>query len=183
MRISPLAIPDVLLIAPKVLDDERGVFCEVYSRPRFREAGLDVDFVQDNVSISRLAGTVRGLHFQLPPFDQSKLVRVTRGSIYDVAVDLRRGQPGFGRHVGAVLRAGDWTQMYIPTGFAHGFCTLEDDTEVSYKVTAPYAPRHDRTLLWNDPVLGIDWPVAAGAAILSAKDRTAPDLAGLVDAF
>ncbi|WP_431857384.1 dTDP-4-dehydrorhamnose 3,5-epimerase [Azospirillum sp.] len=183
MEVTELAIPDVKIIRPKKFGDHRGFFSETYSKRAFEAAGLHYDFVQDNQSLSAEVGTVRGLHFQLPPFAQDKLVRVVKGAILDVAVDIRRGSPTFGRHVSAVISAKDWNQILVPIGFAHGFCTLEPDTEVIYKVTNFYSAEHDRGLLWNDPELGIEWPVAADKAQLSDKDRKAPRLADLTDVF
>ncbi len=179
MKVERLAIPEVLLLEPRRLADARGFFSEVYSRRALAECGIDADFVQDNHSRSRDAGVVRGLHFQIPPATQGKLVRVVRGAVFDVAVDLRHGSPSFGRHVAAVLSAENWRQMWVPRGFAHGFCTLEPDTEVLYKVDAYYDRAADAGMLWNDPALGIEWPVGAAAAVLSDKDRTAPRLAEL----
>ena len=183
MDIVELAIPDVKIIRAKKFGDHRGFFSETYSKRVFDDAGLAFDFVQDNQSLSAEVGTVRGLHFQLAPFAQDKLLRVTRGAVFDVAVDIRRGSPTFGRHVSAIVSAAEWNQILIPIGFAHGFCTLEPDTEVLYKVTNFYSPQHDRGLLWNDPELGIDWPVAADKAQLSDKDRKHPRLADLGDLF
>lgn len=183
MDVQSLDIPDVKIIRPKKFGDSRGFFSETYSKRSFEAAGLHYDFVQDNQSLSAEVGTVRGLHFQIPPFAQDKLVRVVRGSILDVAVDLRRGSPSFGRHVSAVISAAEWNQILIPIGFAHGLCTLEPDTEVIYKVTNFYSADHDRGLLWNDPALGIDWPVDAGKALLSDKDRKQPRLAELADSL
>lgn len=180
---TPLALPGPLLIEVRRFADPRGVFAETYSRRDFAALGIAEDFVQDNDSLSLRAGTVRGLHFQMPPFAQAKLVRVLRGRILDVGVDLRRASPGFGRHVAVELAAGDGRQVYWPAGFAHGFCTTEDETEIAYKVDAPYAPQHDRGLAWDDPALGIAWPVAPGAAILSDRDRLWPGLAALPDLF
>lgn len=183
MDIVELAIPDVKIIRAKKFGDHRGFFSETYSKRVFDDAGLAFDFVQDNQSLSAVVGTVRGLHFQLAPFAQDKLLRVTRGAVFDVAVDIRRGSPTFGQHVSAIVSAAEWNQILIPIGFAHGFCTLEPDTEVLYKVTNFYSPQHDRGLLWNDPELGIDWPVAADKAQLSDKDRKHPRLADLGDLF
>lgn len=183
MDIVALGIPDVKLIRTRKFGDHRGFFSETYNKQAFEAAGLIYDFVQDNHSLSAEVGTVRGLHFQLPPFAQDKLVRVVRGAILDVAVDIRRNSPTFGRHVGAVISASEWNQILVPVGFAHGFCTLEPDTEVLYKVTNFYSPEHDRGLLWNDPDLKIDWPVAADRAQLSDKDRRHPRLADLPECF
>lgn len=183
MDVISLAIPDVKIIRPKKFGDSRGFFSETYSKKAFEAAGLHYDFVQDNQSLSAEVGTVRGLHFQLAPFAQDKLVRVVRGAILDVAVDIRKGSPTYGRHVSAVISAEEWNQILVPIGFAHGFCTLEPNTEVIYKVTNFYSAEHDRGLLWNDPDLGIDWPVAADKALLSDKDRKQPRLADLGDWF
>ena len=183
MRVLPAELPDVKLIVPVKHGDDRGFFMETYSRRALAAAGFDVEFVQDNHSLSRPAGTVRGLHFQLPPFAQDKLVRVVRGSILDVAVDIRQGSPTFGKHVAVKLTADDPTQLLVPVGFAHGFCTLEPDTEVIYKVTAFYSPECDRGIRWNDPALGIDWPVDEASALLSPKDRVTPLLADLPPCF
>ncbi|WP_376967429.1 dTDP-4-dehydrorhamnose 3,5-epimerase (plasmid) [Azospirillum sp. A26] len=183
MDVVSLDIPDVKIIRPKKFGDHRGFFSETYTKKTFEAAGLHYDFVQDNQSLSAEVGTIRGLHFQLPPFAQDKLVRVVRGAILDVAVDIRKGSPTFGRHVSAVISAAEWNQILVPVGFAHGFCTLEPDTEVIYKVTNYYSPEHDRGLLWNDPELGIDWPVSADKARLSDKDYKHPTLAQLTDLF
>jgi len=183
MDVVSLDIPDVKIIRPKKFGDHRGFFSETYSRKAFEAAGLLYDFVQDNQSLSAEVGTVRGLHFQLPPFAQDKLVRVVKGAILDVAVDIRKGSPTYGRHVSAVVSAEEWNQILVPIGFAHGFCTLEPNTEVIYKVTNFYSAEHDRGLLWNDPDLGIDWPVAADQALLSDKDRKQPRFAELGDWF
>ena len=183
MQVERLNIPDVRLLAPEKYGDARGFFSETYNRKSLAALGIDIDFVQDNHSLSAEKGTVRGLHFQTPPFAQDKLVRVARGSVYDVAVDLRRGSPAYGRHVSAVLSAQAWNQLLVPIGFAHGFMTLEPDTEVIYKVSNYYAPDHDKGLLWNDPALGIAWPLAEDEAILSEKDRILPRLADLTTPF
>src|SRR5919202_2263014 len=169
MQFEPLHIPGPLLVRPAKFEDARGFFSETYNARRFREAGLPTDFVQDNHSLSAAAGVVRGLHFQLPPHAQGKLVRVVRGAILDVAVDLRRGSPSFGRFAAIELSAANWRQLWIPAGFAHGFCTLEPDTEVIYKMTDFYDPGAEGGLAWDDPDLGIPWPVSN--PILSDKDR------------
>jgi dTDP-4-dehydrorhamnose 3,5-epimerase len=183
MQITALAIPDVLLIEPKKFGDSRGFFSETYSRPALAKAGVTMEFVQDNHSRSAKVGTVRGLHFQAPPFAQDKLVRVTRGRILDVAVDLRKKSPTFGRHVTAELSAENWAQLLVPIGFAHAFVTLEPDTEVIYKVSNIYAPQSDAGILWNDPDLGIAWPVLAAAATLSDKDVKLPRLKDITSPF
>ncbi len=183
MQVIPLQIPDVKLLAPARIEDPRGFLSEVYNKQVFAAAGIATEFVQDNHSGSTEAGTVRGLHFQTPPFAQAKLVRVARGAIFDVAVDLRRGAPSYGRHVSAVLSAEAWNQMFVPKGFAHGFCTLEPGTEVVYKLSACHVPDHEAGLYWNDPDLGIAWPVAESDAILSDKDRRLPRLRELPEIF
>ena len=175
MRVQELAIPEVRVLTPEKRGDARGFFSEVYNRRTLEQIGIDTDFVQDNHSLSALRGTVRGLHFQVPPHAQEKLVRVARGSVFDVAVDLRRHSPTYGRHVSAVLSAEAWNQLLIPIGFAHGFVTLEADTEVVYKVSDYFAPDHDRGLAWNDPILGILWPVPENEATISEKDRGWPN--------
>jgi dTDP-4-dehydrorhamnose 3,5-epimerase len=183
MEVERLAIPDVKLIRPKRFGDARGFFSEVYSRQAMTAAGITMEFVQDNHSRSALKGTIRGLHFQTQPFGQDKLVRVTRGSILDVAVDLRRASPTYGRHVSAVISAENWTQILVPVGFAHGFCTLEDDTEVLYKVSNVYAPANDGGVNWNDPDIGIDWPLDGAEPVLSDKDAKLPRLRDLPALF
>ncbi len=183
VTVESLAIPDVKVIRPKKHGDSRGFFSETYSQQSLAAAGIDIVFVQDNHAFSAEKGTVRGLHFQADPFAQDKLVRVVRGAILDVVVDIRRGSPTYGRHVSAVISAQEWNQILVPKGFAHGLLTLEPDTEVLYKVSNPYSPAHDFGLLWNDPALGIAWPVSVAEAILSAKDKTQPRLADLPEYF
>ena len=184
MNIETFDIPGLMLIRPKRFGDRRGFFAETYSARNFAQAGIQTVFVQDNHARSAEAGTVRGLHFQLPPFAQTKLVWVIRGRALDVVVDLRQGSPGFGRHAAIELSAEDGAQLLVPAGFAHGYCTLEPDTELYYKVDAFYSPAHDRGVLWNDPALGIDWPIPDPAqAILSDKDRCQPVLADLPPYF
>lgn len=183
MHLTPLNIPDVLLIEPKRFGDARGFFSEVYSRKAFADTGINMVFVQDNHSKSGPVGTVRGLHFQAPPHAQDKLIRVVRGSILDVAVDIRTGSPTFGKHVSAILSAENWRQMLVPAGFAHGFATLEPDTEVCYKVTDAYAPQCDGGIAWDDPALGIDWRIESANATLSDKDRNHPKLADFDSPF
>jgi dTDP-4-dehydrorhamnose 3,5-epimerase len=179
VNIEALAIPDVKLITPSIFKDERGFFSETFNVQTLASLSISEAFVQDNHSLSVPRGVVRGLHFQIPPRDQAKLVRVVRGAILDVAVDIRHGSPTFGKHVTAVLSAANWSQLWIPRGFAHGFCTLEPDTEVLYKVTDYYAPSCDRGLRWDDPGLDIVWPISPDDAVLSAKDRTHPTFAEL----
>lgn len=170
------AIEGLLIVTPRRFEDERGFFSEVYNAEAWSKAGLEFTFVQDNHSLSRDVGTLRGLHFQKPPFAQDKLIRVVRGRVLDVAVDLRRSSPTFGRHVAVELSAENWRQLFIPIGFAHGFATLEPDTEIAYKVTNYYSAQHDWGVAWDDPDLGIEWPVAADRAVLSAKDKSWPRL-------
>jgi dTDP-4-dehydrorhamnose 3,5-epimerase len=171
MDIVGLDIPDVKLVRPAKFRDDRGMLCEIYSREALSVRGISTEFVQDNCSVSQHPGTVRGLHFQAPPMAQAKLVTVLTGRIRDVAVDCRRGSPTFGRHIAVDLDGESWQQLFIPEGFAHGFCTLEPNTMVFYKVSAPYAPELDRGVLWNDPELGIDWPVPQDKVIVSEKDK------------
>lgn len=170
MNVTPLALPEVRLIEPRAFPDNRGWFMETWNARSFAEAGIDVPFVQDNQSRSR-RGVLRGLHYQLGQ-PQGKLVRVAAGRVFDVAVDLRRSSPDFGRWVGAELSAENRQMLWIPPGFAHGFLALEDDTDLLYKCTDFFAPACDRTLLWSDPEIGIDWPMTpADGLILSAKDE------------
>jgi len=163
--------------------DIPGLISETYNRARLAEAGFDAEFIQDNHARSGAAGTLRGMHFQSPPFAQDKLVRVVRGAILDVAVDMRAGSPTYRDHAAVELSAENWRQLLVPAGFGHGYLTLEPDTEVLYKVTAPYAPANDHGFSWSDPDLGIDWPVAAEAVILSDKDRAQPPLAAIATPF
>ena len=176
MKAEPLAIPEVILLTPQQFADSRGIFVETWNEQRYAALGIPGPFVQDNQSLSIKRGTVRGLHLQLAPNVQGKLVRCVRGSIWDVAVDVRPGSATFGQHVAAELPASNWCQLWIPGGFLHGFCTLEPDTEVAYKVTAPYDRGAERGVVWNDPTLALPWPVAAGEAVLSDKDLVMPKL-------
>jgi dTDP-4-dehydrorhamnose 3,5-epimerase len=178
MLIEPTSLSGVMLIKPRVISDERGFFAETYTHRAMAEAGIGEAFVQDNHALSRQQGVVRGLHFQCDPIPQGKLVRVVRGSVLDVAVDIRHGSPTFGQHVAVTLSAENFHQLWVPVGFAHGYVTLEPDTEVVYKVTGYYAPDCDRGILWNDPALGIAWPVSETTAVLSVRDRKNPPLAG-----
>lgn len=173
LDVQKTEIEGVLLVTPKRFADARGYFCETYNAERFLEAGIEDVFVQDNHSLSREAGTVRGLHYQAPPRAQAKLVRVLRGSIIDIAVDARKSSPTFGRHVRAHLSAANGAQLFIPAGFLHGFATLEPETEVAYKVTDFYSGAHDGAVLWCDPALAIDWGVYPKRAVLSDKDAGA----------
>ena len=183
MEVFPTDIPGVLLLKPRYFHDARGYFVETYNLSDARGAGLTAEFVQDNQAFSHQRGTVRALHFQVPPHAQAKLVRVLRGSIHDVAVDLRAGSPSYGRWTAVTLTARGGEQVFVPRGFAHGYCTLEADTEVAYKVDDYYAPDCDRGLIWNDPTLAIDWPVSAAEAVLSDKDRQLPRFADFVSPF
>ena len=176
-------LPAVRVITPRRHQDSRGFLSEVWREDALTEAGIAVRFVQENHAASRATGTIRGLHFQIGPAAQAKLVRCPRGSVFDVAVDIRHGSPTFGRHTGIVLSAKNWKQLYVPEGFAHGYCTLEPDTEVMYKVTAYYDPASERGLVWDDPEIGIAWPVRPDQAILTERDRMFPRLAELPDFF
>lgn len=176
IQFNRLAIPDVVEIVPPKFGDHRGFFSEVYKRSAFAAEGLDIDWIQDNQSFSAQVGTVRGLHFQAPPTGQHKLVRVLRGAIFDVAVDIRKGSPTFGKWVGVELSTSRWNQLLVPIGFAHCFMTLQPDTEVMYKVSGPYSKEHEGAILWNDPDLAIDWPDVGVEPVLSDKDIIAPRL-------
>jgi dTDP-4-dehydrorhamnose 3,5-epimerase len=177
MDFRRLAIPDVIEITPSRHGDQRGWFSEVHKRSAFEAEGIAIDWIQDNQSFSALAGTVRGLHFQAPPVAQAKLVRVLRGAVFDVAVDIRKGSPSYGQWVGVELLTGQLNQLLVPAGFAHGFMTLTRDTEVLYKVSAPYSKAHEGAIRWNDPALAIAWPELGSDPVLSDKDREAPLLA------
>jgi len=174
MNVITLDIPDVKLIIPAKFGDERGFFSETYNQRAFNEAGIEATFIQDNHSLSRDIGVLRGLHYQKPPFAQDKLVRVLKGRILDVAVDLRKNSPTFGQHVTAELSADNWTQIFVPIGFAHGFVTLEPNTEVTYKVSNFYSPEHENGIIWNDESLSIDWPIDPEEIQLSGKDTELP---------
>jgi dTDP-4-dehydrorhamnose 3,5-epimerase len=173
VKVEPLAIPDIVLIVPQRFGDVRGYFTETFNAKRFAEIGIGEPFVQDNQSLSRSQGTVRGLHCQIAPHAQGKLVRVLRGAAWDVAVDIRAGSPSYGKWVGATLTAEQGEQLWIPPGFLHGFATLTPDTEIVYKVTDFYDRDTERGVLWNDPALAVAWPIE-GEPILSDKDRTLP---------
>jgi dTDP-4-dehydrorhamnose 3,5-epimerase len=183
MEVKATSLPGVRLLKPRYFHDARGYFVETYNARSVREAGFTAAFLQDNQALSRKRGTVRALHFQVPPKVQAKLVRVLRGSIYDVAVDLRVGSPAYGKWVAVTLTALAGEQILVPGGFAHGYCTLEDDTEVAYKVDDYYAPECEQGLIWDDPTLGIGWPVASADAMLSDKDRKLPCFADFVSPF
>jgi dTDP-4-dehydrorhamnose 3,5-epimerase len=183
MQVERLAIPEVMLIVPPRFGDSRGFFSETFNARRLAAAGIDLPFVQDNQSLSRAKGVVRGLHCQIAPHVQGKLVRVVRGAIWDVAVDFRRGSSTFGKHAAAVLSAENWAQLWVPPGFLHGFCTLEPDTEVIYKVTDDYDPAAERGVIWNDPDLALPWPVETSEAVLSDKDGKLPRMRDVAEAW
>jgi dTDP-4-dehydrorhamnose 3,5-epimerase len=182
MKIHNTHMLGLILIEPKRFGDHRGFFAETYSRRTFASLGVDIAFVQDNHSLSAAVGTVRGLHFQAPPHAQAKLVRCGRGAIFDVAVDIRRGSPTYGKWAGFTLSADNGAQLYIPKGFAHGFVTLEADSEIVYKCSEYYSPEAEGALRWDDPDIGIEWPIK-GNAILSEKDASAPLLADFYSPF
>jgi dTDP-4-dehydrorhamnose 3,5-epimerase len=171
MDIESTSLPGVFLLKLRYFTDDRGFFVETYNERVVHDLGLTARFVQENQSLSIKRATVRGIHFQAPPKPQAKLVRVLRGSIYDVAVDLRSGSPTYGRWTGVTLRANDGRQIFVPRGFGHGFCTLEPDTEVAYRTDGYYAPECEQGIAWDDPTLAIDWPIVPAEAILSDKDR------------
>lgn len=181
--IERLAIPDVWVFTPKRFEDERGWFSETFNAAALAEALGGVVFVQDNQSLSRHKGTLRGLHFQRPPRAQDKLVRALRGSILDVAVDIRRGSPTFGKWVGAKLSADDGKQIFVPKGFAHGFLTLEPDTEVLYKVSDYYSREDEGGVVWDDPDIGVDWGMDGADLTLVERDKSFPRLADLPAIF
>ncbi len=173
----------VRLVETRRFGDDRGWFSETYNAPKLAELGVNCTFVQDNHSFSKFAGTIRGIHFQTPPYAQAKLVRCVRGRILDFAVDLRRGSPTYGRHISAELSGENGHQVFIPVGFGHAFVTLEANTEVAYKVTNVYAPQCDGGIAWNDPALGIDWPLPESGAVLSIKDQGLPKLSDFESPF
>jgi dTDP-4-dehydrorhamnose 3,5-epimerase len=179
LDVRPTAIPGLVVLATRWFGDDRGAFSETYQQERFNQAGITVSFMQDNQAISKKAGTLRGLHFQKPPAAQAKLVRVTRGAIYDVAVDIRPGSPTYGKWAGIELSADNRLQFFVPAGFAHGYLTLEDDTDVLYKVDAPYAPSAEGGLLWNDPAIGIEWPKLGTETVIAPRDAALPPLSSL----
>jgi dTDP-4-dehydrorhamnose 3,5-epimerase len=183
LEIQALEIPDVKIISPKRHGDSRGFFSETYNKKVFDEAGLNFDFVQDNHSLSPQAGTLRGLHYQGHPFAQDKLVRVVTGRILDIAVDIRRSSPSFGKWVAAEISADKWNQILVPIGFAHAICTLEPNTQLIYKVTNYYSAANDFGIRWNDPDLAIAWPFSEEQMVLSDKDRKQPFFRDLVNVF
>ncbi|WML24567.1 dTDP-4-dehydrorhamnose 3,5-epimerase [Neobacillus sp. OS1-33] len=182
MNVIETSLSGVKIIEPNVFGDHRGWFMETYNEANFKEAGIDIKFVQDNQSFSAAKGTLRGLHYQLNPKAQTKLVRCTTGAIFDVAVDIRKGSPTFGNWFGVELSAVNKKQLLIPKGFAHGFMTLTEDVEVQYKVDELYAPECDGGIIWNDPAIGIEWPLDI-TPVLSSKDEKAPLLADVDNNF
>jgi len=176
MHVRNFEIEGPLLLTPKRFEDHRGWFVESWNKSLYEKNGIQCDFIQDNMSLSRLKHTIRGLHYQVAPYAQSKLVSVLKGRIMDVVVDVREASNTYGRHISVTLDSETGDQLFVPSGFAHGFCTLSDNTQVSYKVDAPYAPDHEKGLLWSDADLGIQWPVKAEDAIISDKDRQLPTL-------
>lgn len=183
MEVTETSIPDVKVIVPPRFGDDRGLFCETYHVDKYRSIGVETTFIQDNQSLSRSVGTLRGLHFQTAPHPQAKLVRVLAGRVLDVAVDVRTGSPTFGQHVAVELSAENWAQLFVPRGFAHAFCTLEPNTVVAYKVDGLYARDCEGGILWNDPDLGIEWPVEDKNVIVSEKDAKLPRLSELGSVF
>ncbi len=183
MQVIETEIQGPKILVPEKIGDQRGFFSEVYSRKTLAGAGIHAEFIQDNHSLSVQKNVVRGLHYQLAPKGQDKLVRVVRGSILDIIVDIRRNSPTLGQHVRVVLSVENWKQIFVPVGFAHGFITLEPNTEVLYKVTNEYSPQHERAFRWNDPALKIDWGIEESQAILSPRDRTHPMLKDVKDLF
>jgi dTDP-4-dehydrorhamnose 3,5-epimerase len=174
-------IPGLVILEPRVFADDRGYFMESYQKKKFKDHGIDIDFTQDNISFS-VKGTLRGLHYQLPPHCQTKLVRVTQGAVFDVAVDIRRGSPTFGRWFGVELSESNKRALYIPDGFAHGFCVLSETAQFTYKCSNYYAPQLDRGIIWNDPIIAIQWPLAQ-PPIVSAKDQKLPLLSEAENTF
>jgi dTDP-4-dehydrorhamnose 3,5-epimerase len=177
MQVERLALPEVLLLTPRRMGDERGWFSETYVKRELEKAGVTDDFLQDNQAYSAQRGTLRGLHMQVPPAPIAKLVRCLRGAIFDVAVDVRAGSPSYGRWVGTELSSANGRQLYCPRGFAHAYVTLQPDTEVFYKIDGYYAPAAERGVRWNDPAIGIDWPIAEADLVISERDRVLPFLA------
>jgi dTDP-4-dehydrorhamnose 3,5-epimerase len=176
MNVETLQIEDVKLITPPRFRDPRGFFSETWNQPRFAGAGIAGPFVQDNHAVSNGIGVLRGLHCQIGPNAQGKLVRCVKGAIYDVAVDVRHGSPTYGKYVGAEISAENWSQIWVPVGFLHAYCTLTEDTEVIYKVTGAYDKSAERGVIWNDPDIGIKWPVKPEQVLLSEKDTVLPRL-------
>ncbi len=183
MEVVSTWISDVKIIRPRYFHDHRGYFVETHNNKKFAECGINIEFVQDNLSYTAKQGTVRGLHFQISPFMQWKLISVVAGAIFDVAVDIRKGSPTYGKFVGTVLDSENGNQTLVPAGFAHGFVALEDETWVSYKVSDYYAPEHEKGIHWADPDIAIDWPDTGGGKILSDKDLHLPKFSDLPEYF
>ncbi|GLQ06297.1 dTDP-4-dehydrorhamnose 3,5-epimerase [Sneathiella chinensis] len=183
LQIEATSLPDVKIVTPRKFGDERGFFSEVWNRDAMSEAGIEADFVQDNHAYSAAKGTIRGLHYQMDPKAQGKLVRVTRGTVLDVAVDIRRGSPTFGKYAAVTLSVDNWRQLWIPAGFAHGYCTLTDEVEFLYKVTERYSPEQERGIRWDDPDIAINWQIPPEQITVSDKDRILPYLAEQPDLF
>jgi len=183
MELFATALPEVRIVAPERFDDARGFFSEVWNARALAAAGIAAAFVQDNHARNLRQWTLRGLHYQIPSCAQGKLLRVTRGAVLDVAVDIRRGSPTFGQYVEVLLSAENWHQLWVPPGFAHGYCTLEDDTEVQYKSTQYYSPAHERGIAWDDPALAIGWPGDAASMVVTERDRRLPRLAAQPELF
>lgn len=183
MKVEALSIADVKLITPPRYNDPRGFFSETWSQSRYKDAGIPGPFIQDNHAVSTGAGVLRGLHCQIGPNAQGKLVRCIKGAIFDVAVDVRQGSPTFGQSVGAEISAENWAQIWVPVGFLHAYCTLTAETEVIYKVTGAYDKAAERGVIWNDPDIGIEWPILADKVILSDKDKMLPRLRDLPALF
>jgi dTDP-4-dehydrorhamnose 3,5-epimerase len=178
-----LHIPDIKILRPVKHEDERGFFSEIFNSVELASADIRLEIVQENFSLSTQTDTIRGLHLQTPPHAQAKMVQVVSGAIFDVAVDLRQGSPWYGQSVSAELSAAEWNQILVPAGFAHGFCTLEPDTAVIYRVDAPYSPEHETGIRWNDPSLAIPWPLSGTEPFLSPKDAALPLLADFTSPF
>ncbi len=183
LEVKSLEIPEIKLFRAERREDRRGYVVSTYNKAFFGSLGVHTDFVHENHCFSHRRGTVRGFHYQLPPYGQAKLIRVTRGRILDVNVDLRKGSPTFGRHVKAELTPEGWNQILVPVGFAHCYCTLEDDTEVIFKLGSPFAPRHAVGLAWNDPDLGVTWPITPDEAIVLERDLDRPHFSELTQFF
>lgn len=183
MQVIPTEIPEVKVLVPRCFKDARGFFSETYNKESLRNVGIEAEFVQDNHSLSVEKGVVRGLHYQIAPMAQHKLIRVISGAILDIALDIRRSSPTFGKHVALRISVEEWNQIFVPIGFAHGFVTLEPNTQVIYKVSAPYSPPHERGIRWNDPALAIAWGISESDAILSERDRKHPFLNQATDFF
>lgn len=183
LEIISTEIPEVRILVTRWFEDERGAFSEVFNHSRWREAGLVCDYAQDAQAVCRPVGTLRGMHFQAPPMAQTKIVRVIHGAVWDVVVDIRVGSPTYGKWVGVELSAANRLQLYVPIGFAHGYLSLEPNTEMIYKLGRPYSPAHERGIAWNDPGLGIQWPLKDLSRVISERDQNWPALSQLTPCF